>query len=156
RGPDEQSLVDAGDWYLGVARLSISGPPGSQPARCSATGRLALLNGAVTSSAREWNESGVDGSGRNDAELALHRLLRGGARALAATCGPYALAILEPTTDMLWLARDPEGEKPLYVVTEDARVIAFASSPSSLRALGIDVRFGAEDTARFLRYGFAL
>jgi asparagine synthase (glutamine-hydrolysing) len=156
RGLDEQVLVDTGDWYLGVARLAISGPAESQPARCATTGRVAVFNGAVTSAAREWREAGVAGHGRNDAELALRRLARGGPRALTATCGPYALAILEPDSDVLWLARDPEGEKPLYVVTLGTRVVAFASAPAALRPLGIEVRYTAEDTARFLRYGFAL
>ena len=92
----------------------------------------------------------------NDAELVLQRLRTGGAEALTATCGPYAFAILDAERDVLWFGRDPEGEKPLFVVTQGDRVVAFASSVAALRALGLDVRLDRDNIARLLRYGFAL
>lgn len=156
RGPDGRALQTVGGWYLGVARLAITDPDSDQPIRCDSTGRVVVFNGAVTSAAREWGEADGENATRNDAELALQRLRLGGPAALTATCGPYAFAVLEPETDVLWLARDPEGEKPLFVVTRAAQVVAFASSVAALRRLGLDVRLDADNAARFLRFGFAL
>ena len=155
RGPDGIGLCEVGDWFLGVARLAITDAAADQPIRCAETGRVVVFNGAVTSASREWGEAGAAAT-RNDAELVLLRMRRGGAKALCATCGPYATAVLDPQSDELWLARDPEGEKPLYVVTRGEQVVAFASSVGALRELGLDVRLDADNAARLLRYGFAL
>ncbi len=154
RGPDGCAIVEAGDWWVGVARLAITDPAAPQPIHCPRTGRVAVFNGAVTSSAREWREHGTRAATRNDAELALLRLERGGPAALAATCGGYALAVLEPASDTVWLARDPEGEKPLWAVSHGGALVAFGSSVSALRVLGIDLALSEVELARLLRYGF--
>lgn len=117
---------------------------------------MVAFNGAVTSAAREWAAVGTARVSANDAELALHRFAAGGPEALTATCGPYALAVVDPRDDSVWLARDPEGEKPLFAVTRRGVLIAFASSVSALRALGLDVRLGDEGLAQLLLYGFHL
>ena len=78
-------LRDVGDWTLAVARLAISDPEANQPLCCPRTGRWAVLNGAVTSAASEWQRYGDRALTRNDAELALHRLEDGGPAALAET-----------------------------------------------------------------------
>lgn len=153
RGPDGRRLEAHGDWWLGVARLTITDPEVGQPLRCPRTGRVVVFNGAVTSAKREWaGAAGV--SSRNDAELALSRFEQGGAAALSATCGPYALAIVDPHRDDVWLARDPEGEKPLWVVCRDGAVVAFASTVTALRALGVQLELPAVEVARLLRFGF--
>jgi len=156
RGPDGSSMQEVGDWYLGVARLAITDAVSDQPIRCPVTGRYVLFNGAVTSADREWREAAGETATRNDAELALQRLRVGGPAALTETCGPYALAVVDPQSDVLWFARDPEGEKPLFVVTRGRQVVAFASSVAALRRLGLDVRLDEQNAARFLSYGFAL
>lgn len=154
RGPDDRVLEAHGDWFLGATRLAISHPAAAQPVRCAETGRVAVLNGAVTSAGREW--PGGASAGRNDAELALLRMRAGGPAALTGTCGPHALAVLDPARDDLWLVRDPEGEKPLFAVSHAGQVVAFASTVAALRALGIGVQLENADVARFLRFGFAL
>ena len=156
RGPDGSVLLEVGDWFLGVARLAISDPDADQPIQCSRTGRWVLLNGAATSAAAEWSRHSGRARTRNDAELALLRLEAGGPRELSATHGPFALAVVDPQRDELFLARDPEGEKPLFVLERAGRVVAFASSVASLRSLGADVVLSPTEQARLLRYGFPL
>ncbi len=155
RGPDGAGQVDCGTWTLGVARLAITDRSAAQPISCEQSGRVVAFNGAVTSAADEWPEYEAERQTRNDAELLLLRFARRGAEALADMTGPYAFAVTDPETAVLWLGRDPMGEKPLHVVLDQGRAIAFASSIASLRALGFEISITAEDRARFFEYGFA-
>jgi asparagine synthase (glutamine-hydrolysing) len=154
RGPDGVERIQAGDWHLAVARLAITDPDHGQPLWSADGRRVIAFNGAVTSAGRE-RAMAVTRTG-NDAELPLHRLAGMGAQGLLATSGHYAMAILEPETDRLWLARDPEGEKPLYIVAQAGRVVAFASTVASLRRLGFAIELPDVERARFLRFGFDL
>ena len=107
RGPDGSHVVQAGDWHVAVARLTITDPAHGQPLWSADRSRLIAFNGTVASAAEE-RELVATATG-NDAELPLHRLEQAGEHGLTATSGHYALAILEPESDRLWLARDPEG-----------------------------------------------
>ncbi len=156
RGPNRHDRIVAGDWHLAVARLTISDSRAPQPIWTADRRRVILFNGVVTSANTERTEIGTRCVTGNDAELPLHRLARGGPEGLLQTSGHYAMAILEPATDQLWLARDPEGEKPLYVVRRGRRVVAFASTIASLRHLGLSITADDGERARFLRFGFAL
>lgn len=153
RGPDGYKLISAGDWYLGVARLAISDPAADQPIM-DASGRLVALNGALTSAQLERTSLAAALRTGNDAELLLARLVERGPRSLLDMSGPYAFAILDPATDELFLGRDPEGEKPLYVLVLEDRIVAFASSLASLRALGYEREVPANERAHLFRYGY--
>jgi asparagine synthetase B (glutamine-hydrolysing) len=154
RGPDGTREARAGRWRIAVARLAITDPAAPQPIVCPATGRAIAFNGAVTSAAGEWSRY-PDAVSRNDAELPLLRLRHRGPEALTDMTGPYAFAIVDPTAECLWLAQDPMGEKPLWAVLQRGRVVAFASTPASLRALGFDVRTSGAGLAQLLRLGFS-
>ena len=154
RGPDGPEQITAGDWHLAVARLIITDPENGQPLWSTDRRRVIAFNGAVTSAVAERAAS-VPATG-NDAELPLLRLALYGPSGLLETSGHYALAILEPETDRLWFARDPHGEKPLYIVRRGGEVVAFASTVQSLRRLGLAIELGPAERARFLRFGFGL
>lgn len=154
RGPDGTQLIEVGDWWLGVARLAITDPAAAQPIVCPRTGRAVALNGAITSAAADWERVGARARTRNDAELLLLRYEDGGALALLDVTGPYAFAIVDPNTGELWLGRDPELEKPLWIVADAGHVVAFASTPTALRELRIDHVVDARGSSTFLRYGF--
>jgi asparagine synthase (glutamine-hydrolysing) len=156
RGPDDRRTLQAGAWSLAVARLAITDPGSPQPIVCPETGRVVLFNGAVTSAAGERKELGGALRTGNDAELLLARLRTHGESALLRMTGPYAAVIVDPRADRLWLVRDPCGEKPLYAVTREGRVVAFASTAGSLRALGFDVALAEAEVARWFRFGFCL
>lgn len=156
RGPDGVSQTDAGEWRLAVARLAISDPDNGQPLWSRDGERVIAFNGAVTSAKAERRDFAGRLATGNDAELPLQRLETGGPSALLQTSGHYAFAIVEPALGRVWLGRDPEGEKPLYVVRRGDEVVAFASTLASLRCLGLPVDFDAAGCARFFRFGFGL
>ncbi len=155
RGPDSRRLVDAGEFVVGVARLAITDPDADQPLVSPRTGHVIAFNGAVTSASVERARVDDLRTG-NDAELVLARFAEHGETALLDHTGPYAFAVIDPATDTLWLGRDPEREKPLYVVDDGKRVVAFASSIAALRALGLRPKLDDDERARFVRFGFTL
>lgn len=153
RGRDALRFADAGDWSLGVARLAITDRGHDQPIRCEASGRVAVLNGALTDAASQWPRF-PQARTRNDAELLLLRFASDGAAGLGGLTGPYAFALVDPIRDELWLGRDPCGEKPLWLVLDGQRVVAFASTVAALEALGLSITLPDAERARLLRFGF--
>jgi len=162
RGRDALRLLDAGAFWMGVARLRISDLGADQPIVCPRTERVAALNGALTSAQSAWPRYRGKSRTRNDAELLLLTLEEQGAAGLAGFTGPYAFAIADPQTGEIWLGRDPEGEKPLWVLTDDRGAIhAFASTRSALRIVAGNLGDawegpGPEAIARTLRFGLVL
>jgi asparagine synthase (glutamine-hydrolysing) len=71
-----------------------------------------------------------------DSEVLLRAFDAWGEGFLEHLNGMYALAIWDPATRRLFLARDRMGQKPLYLAAApDHRAIAFASELAALRAL---------------------
>ncbi|ONH89317.1 hypothetical protein TH47_00085 [Thalassospira sp. MCCC 1A02803] len=83
---------------------------------------------------------------RNDAELVLQLMsdaIRRGsdpAQVLQTLSGQYALALWDVARSCLWLARDPLGIKPLYVLSRPGGHIAFASEISAFSVIAPLVR----------------
>lgn len=153
RGPDGAATAATGGWQLGVTRLVVTDPASAQPITCPRSGRVIVFNGAVTSAAEEWARYGQDRTTRNDAELPLLRLAAAGTGHLAPACGHHAFAVVEPS-GRAWLGHDRFGEKPLYVVREGERTVAFASAVPALRALGFQVELGAPQLSAFFARGW--
>lgn len=148
RGPDGIGVWSDpnNDVTLGCARLATTDPSdaANQPLQ-TPDGRFVLVfNGYIAGHRRKIAESRIDGlpvQSQNDAELVLHLLadtvLRGGeiTNVLASLSGQYSLALWDKLEQRLWLARDPLGIKPLYVMHSPFGGIAFASEPSGLSAI---------------------
>jgi len=163
RGADGEGSVPAGGWWLGCARLAISGEHGAQPV-VRRGGRFAgVLNGAVTNARDLWRRlaPGVERRRQlpNDAWLPLLAAERGDVRSLADLAGHHAYAVVDAQTDALQLGQDRYGEKPLYCVTtqhgDRKRLVAFASTLGALRHLGVEVPLHIVDAASWFRYGWA-
>jgi len=80
--------------------------------------------------------SGVDFVTQSDSEPPLHLYARQGETFAEALRGMYALAIHDPVRDVVVLARDPFGIKPLYL-SQGAFGIAFASEAQALVKAGL-------------------
>jgi asparagine synthase (glutamine-hydrolysing) len=116
-----------------------------------------VLNGAITDARRRWphllSPSRLPRTLPNDAWQPLLLAERGDLDGLARMCGHHASAVVDREHGGLVLARDAMGEKPLFVVREQGRIVAFASTTGCLRALGIRIDLGAETVAEFFTRG---
>ncbi len=158
RGPDGLGLAGAGDWRLACARLAISDPRSRQPVQARRSGLVGVLNGALTGARAAWEARWPGRALRqrlpNDAWLPLEWIAGGRLAVATAAHGHFAAAVVDPRDDALWLLRDPFGEKPLLVLRQAGAVVAFASTPAALRALGIELAWPEPALAAFFRFGF--
>ncbi|MEI6129204.1 MAG: asparagine synthase-related protein [Planctomycetota bacterium] len=157
RGRDSQRVTRLGDFVIGCARLSISNQKSHQPVLRRGGRYAAVLNGAITDARERWDALLPSLSSRhalpNDAWLAPLLVARGDKKSLANLRGHHALAVVDEEHGQLVLVRDRVGEKPLFVLREGGRVVAFASTTRALFALGIDIELTQDSTAEFFARG---
>jgi asparagine synthase (glutamine-hydrolysing) len=137
RGPDGEGHYRSGDVGMMQTRLAIIDlTTGDQP--LYEPGGAALIANAEIYNYVELRAElpEVALSTQSDCELPLHLYRRHGLDFTQKLRGMYAIALHDPGTGRLVLARDPFGIKPLYYA-ETPRLFAFASEPQALIAAGI-------------------
>ena len=137
RGPDGSGRFKASGFAMIQRRLAIIDlETGDQPLR--EPGGAALVANAEIYDYIEQREAlaGVDFATQSDCEVPLHLYRRDGAGFAEGLRGMYAIALYDPASERLLLARDPFGIKPLYYL-ETAGGLAFASEPQALFAAGL-------------------
>ncbi|MEX1086343.1 MAG: asparagine synthase (glutamine-hydrolyzing) [Steroidobacteraceae bacterium] len=164
RGPDA-----SGDWLdpeagvaLGHRRLSILdlSAAGSQPMASHSGRYLLVTNGEIYNHLEiraALAESGGETAwrGHSDTESLLAAVDRWGAEAaLKKTVGMFALALWDRQEQVLTLARDRLGEKPLYYGVQ-GDVLLFGSELKSLRAHpAFRAEVDRDQLAIYLRRGY--
>ena len=136
RGPDGIRLEEVAGAALAHARLSIIDLEGGwQPLH--AAGSTVIGNGEIYNYVELAQEFDLDpelASG-SDFEPFLHLYAREGEAAFDRLRGMYALCLLGGD-GKTWLARDPFGIKPLYIMEHDGG-LAFASEPRAFFKAGL-------------------
>jgi len=137
RGPDGSGQFIEASTGLAHTRLAIIDlETGDQPIQGS-DGVTIVANAEIYNYLELRQEFGdVEWLTRSDCEPALALYRQMGIYFADRLRGMYALAIYDPSIDLLVLARDPFGIKPLYYV-EGEFGFAFASAPSALLASGL-------------------
>ena len=142
RGPDGEGTWtdDEAGIGLGHRRLAVVdlSPTGAQP-MVSADGRWVISFNGEVYGYREIRTRlegrGARFRGNSDTEVLLELVARDGVEAaLGRLNAMYGLALWDRRERELWLARDPVGEKPLYV-RKDADRVVFASEIGAVRAV---------------------
>ena len=149
RGPDGVRVAEMAGASLAHARLSIIDLEGGwQPLH--AAGSTVVGNGEIYNYVELAAEFGLESqlATGSDFEPLLHLYAREGERAFARLRGMYALCLIG-ADGRTWLARDPFGIKPLYIM-EHAGGLAFASEPRAFFAAGLMTRELDETAAREL------
>lgn len=139
RGPDDSGVYEAGPVLFGHRRLSIIDltENGHQPMLDPASGAVVVFNGEIYNYLelrRELENSGVEFRTDSDTEVLLHAYLRWGSEALRKFNGMWSLAIWQPASNKVFVARDRFGVKPFYYIHQSGR-FAFASEPKALLQL---------------------
>jgi asparagine synthase (glutamine-hydrolysing) len=138
RGPDGSGVWTAPGVRLGHRRLSIIDlATGDQPMR-SADGRLALAYNGEMYNFREIR-SELETKGHvfrteSDTEVVLAGWRQWGPDCLRRFNGMFAFALYDAGEDVLFLARDRLGVKPLYLATLPDGALVFASELKGLLA----------------------
>lgn len=136
RGPDGVRLEDVAGASLAHARLSIIDLDGGwQPLH--AAGSTVVGNGEIynyVELARDFDLTDQLATG-SDFEPLLHLYAREGPEAFKRLRGMYAFCLMG-CDGRTWLARDPFGIKPLYLLEHDTG-LAFASEPRAFVAAGL-------------------
>lgn len=124
-GAPSRTIVAAPGGALGAGHLQ-----GAQASVAKIGGRLIVTDARIDN--RDELEERVGTRGGSDAALLLALWLRDGETGLASVAGDFALAIFDPESRSLTLARDVTGQRPLFYSQTDFGIV-FASMPSGLR-----------------------
>lgn len=141
RGPDDSGVwvQEQGLCALAQRRLSIIdlSPGGHQP-MLSHDGEAAItFNGEIYNYQdirRELLAAGITFRSSSDTEVLLEAVRHFGAHTYERLDGMYAFALWNSRTRTMTVARDPFGEKPLYI-SRQGNYVAFASELHALAVL---------------------
>lgn len=163
RGPDDEGLwsgpMGAGQWLaLGSRRLAIidTSPLGHQPMIDQETGVVIVYNGMTYNYRALRTALEADGAlfrSTSDTEVVLRLYISRGPEAIGALDGMFGLAIWDPRSRLLLLARDRLGIKPLYF-SATGRGFVFASQVRAILASGaVPMRPNVTGIADYLATG---
>ncbi|MDA8109071.1 MAG: asparagine synthase (glutamine-hydrolyzing) [Betaproteobacteria bacterium] len=159
RGPDGQ-----GNWFsaadgagLAHRRLSIIdlSESGAQPMSDPATGVVISYNGEIYNYRELRDELLADHGpfrGHSDTEVLLYLYLKLGASMLEKLNGIFALAIWDPRSTEMLLARDGLGVKPLYYAQTPKGVVFASELKALLEEPSVPRGIDAAAVARHLLY----
>lgn len=139
RGPDGFGLARAPGAGLVSTRLAIVDLPGGWQPMQGTSGALLVYNGEAYNHPElraELTREGARFATESDTEVVLALLERDGPAALHRCNGQFALALWEPGSRRLTLARDRFGVRPLHWASLPDGGLAFGSECKALFASG--------------------
>ncbi|MFT2010067.1 asparagine synthase (glutamine-hydrolyzing) [Pontibacter sp. 13R65] len=141
RGPDAAGTIVRGRIAMASRRLAIIAPePAANQPINDASGRYSIVyNGEVfnyKALRKDLQAAGHLFQTASDTEVVLQLYIKEGADCLKKLRGFFAFAIYDAAEEVLFVARDRFGEKPLYFY-KDADKFMFASELSALFELGV-------------------
>lgn len=159
RGPDGRGLHVEPGLGLGHRRLSIIDLEGGVQPMATPDGKLHVTYNGEIYNFRELRQeleaSGARFRTRCDTEVILHAWRQWGEGCVERFNGMFAFALWDRTAQVLFLARDPLGIKPLhYAVLADGRLL-FASELKALLAYpGLPRRLNAQAVEDYFTFGY--
>lgn len=141
RGPDATGMSVSDQAIIGATRLAIRGiESGAQPIVDEATGVMAVCNGEIDNhrELRRFLESrGRKVAQETDIAVIPELYLELGERFVERLVGVFAVAIWDPRSQELFLARDRAGERPIFYTLHEEEgigegVVQFATEVAAL------------------------
>ncbi|WP_051316051.1 asparagine synthase (glutamine-hydrolyzing) [Algoriphagus vanfongensis] len=157
RGPDQQATLSPwpGLW-IGVNRLKIlhPGPDADQPFWAPDGKSLIIWNGEIynfRALKSLLQKMGVDFFTESDTEVLLHWLKIFGANGLEKINGMFALIYVDLSAQTVLVARDPNGEKPLYYHQDQDTLIISSETRGIGNLLNSEADWGQLESYYYLR-----
>jgi asparagine synthase (glutamine-hydrolysing) len=155
RGPDHQTVTRVGVFTLGNTRLAIQdpSPAGNQPF-VSADGRYhCVFNGEIYNYRRLISQYRLQVHTGCDGEIIPELWAKLGPECLAEFRGMFAIALVDTLEEVLYLARDPFGIKPLYWRMLSDGNLVFASEVTPLARVHATAEIDPAAICRYLNFG---
>jgi asparagine synthase (glutamine-hydrolysing) len=158
RGPDDEGYYCKNNIGLGMRRLSIIDlNTGKQPLFNENGSICVIFNGEIYNFKElqdELIEKGHTFSTKSDTEVIVHAYEEFGYECVSKLNGMFAFAVLDKRKNLLLLARDRLGKKPLYYF-HDSKCFLFASEIKALLQSGmIKSELDMEAIDLFLTYEY--
>lgn len=160
RGPDAHEVVCRGAVGLGHTRLSIVDLEGGAQPMFTPDRRWAIVfNGEIynyRALRAELERQGVVFVTRSDTEVVLHLVQREGVNAPQRLRGMFSYVVHDLGSDMLYIARDRLGIKPLFYHFDGTTLVA-ASECKAIFASGlVEPRLDLNSIRNYFTYQFAI
>lgn len=155
RGPDGAAVSKQGSFWLGNTRLAIQDPTpaGDQPFWSTDRSVVCVFNGEIYNYKDLIREHSLSVSSGCDGAVIPELWRRHGSDCLQMLRGMFAIAIVDLTTDFLYLTRDPMGIKPLFLrMAANGYLVAAASELDPLQVWG-EENLSGKAVAEFLHHG---
>lgn len=158
RGPDDSGMFGAPHVALASRRLSIIDIKGGRQPLYNRDRSLALVaNGEIYNHEelrRRLEGRGHRFSTRSDCETILHAYAEFGTRCVEHLRGMFAFALWDDARRRLVLARDPLGEKPLYLYEREGRLLFASEMKALLRSGEVPFELDPEAVDLYFHYQY--
>jgi asparagine synthase (glutamine-hydrolysing) len=158
RGPDDEGILARGAVGLGMRRLSIIDlAGGKQPIHNEDKSVWIVFNGEIYNFPelrRELEQRGHKFYTHSDTEVIVHLYEEMGADCIAKLRGMFAIALYDERKDLLLLARDRLGKKPLHYALHRGRLL-FGSEIKTILSLHPELaETDPEGLLQYLYFGY--
>jgi asparagine synthase (glutamine-hydrolysing) len=157
RGPDAVGYVASESAVLGVTRLAIRGVQDpNQPLVHPASGIVAVCNGEIDNhqELRRWlAERGRPVRDATDVAVIPELYLELGVEFVSRLIGAFAVAVWDPRSRRLTLARDRAGERPLFFAVHEGEVIFATELAALVSRSRLPVSFNQAALRKYLQVG---
>jgi len=158
RGPDDSGAYRGAHVALAARRLSIIDLGGGRQPLYSADRSLALVaNGEIYNHAelrRRLEGRGHRFTTGSDCEAILHAYAEYGTTCVEHLRGMFAFALWDEARRRLVLARDPMGEKPLYLYEREGRLLFASEMKALLRSGEVAFELDPEAVDQYFHYQY--
>lgn len=158
RGPDDSGVYNSTHVALASRRLSIIDLGGGRQPLYNEDRTLALVaNGEIYNHAelrQRLEARGHSFKTGSDCEAILHAYAEYGAACVEHLRGMFAFALWDEARGRLVLARDPLGEKPLYLYEREGRLLFASEMKALLRSGEVPFKLDPEAVDLFLHYQY--
>ena len=156
RGPDDEGFFIDGSIGIGMRRLSIIDIEGGKQPICNENGNIQVVfNGEIYNYIelrKQLIDQGYKFKTNSDTEVLVHLYENMGRKCIDQLNGMFAFALWDKRKQMLWIARDRLGIKPLFWNMSSKKFL-FSSDLNSLNKV-VKSKISPKSLMRYLGYSY--